>query len=71
MKKSVVAITQSSSRYLPNRRIVGGLGSYQKLRKQCAHLTREELLEHGRRELAAASAAMRQFRKLDGRQFRA
>jgi hypothetical protein len=35
------------------------------------NLPRQELLQHGRRELAATSAAMRQFRELDRRQFRA
>jgi hypothetical protein len=53
-------------RDLPNRRIVRGLVAHQKLWKQGRGLPGEKLLKYGWRKLAAASAAVRQFRKPNG-----
>ena len=59
MKKSVVAITQVFVVELPHRGVVGGLGADQQLlERRDGRLVGQQLLQHRRRELAAAAAAV-------------
>jgi hypothetical protein len=71
MKKSVVAITQSSSDICHTAASSEVSIPTRSCGNSVATCPRQELLQHGRRELAATSTAMRQFRELDRRQFRA
>jgi hypothetical protein len=70
MKKSVVGITQSSSDICPAAASSEVSVPTRSCGNSVATCPRQELLQHGRRELAAASAAMRQFRELAPRQDR-